>query len=94
VPYFIGAMARAQCCQRIYKTQEQVLDFDYRTIKKDGIGNGQESYCTVIALDVVEFTKLGDGEAFSHAVHELEYILATVLRKISGTREGKTMAPF
>jgi len=58
------------------------LEVSYRAIKKDGVVHGREGYFTVMAIDVVEFTTLGDDEAFRDAVNKLEYTVANVLRKV------------
>lgn len=71
--------------------------FDYRKIRKDGIGHGMTGVYTVVAFDIVKFTSLGTNDAFRDCVHELEYVMRTVLDPVKWderqTRNGAILNP-
>ena len=51
--------------------------FDYSKIKKVGIAHSVEGSYTVMAIDVVKFTSLGDNDSFRDAVKAAKRLRCT-----------------
>jgi hypothetical protein len=71
--------------------------FDYREIRKDGIAHSRTGQFSVLAIDVVKFTALGNNDSFRDCVHELEYTIRTVMHPVKWderkTRNGAILNP-
>ncbi|HTQ12530.1 MAG TPA: hypothetical protein VMH86_01540 [Rhizomicrobium sp.] len=59
-----------------------MVAFKYKKVKK-GLAHAKEGQFTILAIDIVSFTALGNNKSFKHAVHELESAIDFVLDPVT-----------